>query len=500
MNMLLQRLESICEANAGKIALASEEEAITYQKLWKRVTALSAWLRAKGYNCVALYRDNGIEWIVIDLACMLADVTLVPIPTFFSDAQIRYLLAAAKVELLLIDDYGRAAKLGLQTDERTPLIENSWALELRDTAKSAPGVARPAKITFTSGTTAEPKGVCLSAQALDTVATSLRTVLAPVATRTHLCLLPLSTLLENVAGVYVPLLMGKKVIVYKDETLGLAGSSGMNAASWVRRMEAIGADSMILIPQMLQALVTARRRGLGKKLAPKFIAVGGGKVSTALLNEARELGLPVYEGYGLSECGSVVSLNAPGRDRPGSVGMPLPHIRIRVDDGKILINTGFGTHYMDETPAAGGWLDSGDLGRLDDDGFLYVTGRAKNVLISSYGRNISPEWLESELLHAAGFAQCVVFGDAEPFCSAVIVPQASHDPLQIQRMLERVNKDLPDYARIRRWILAEEAFTPGNGLLTRNGRPRREAIARRYRSQLHAIYHSHQPGNLKVQP
>lgn len=495
MNRLLQDLAEACKVHARKTALRSEDESLSYRGLWKRASALASWLRGKGHDCVALYRENSIEWVVIDLACLLAGVTLVPVPTFFSDAQIRYLLAQAGAELLLIDDRARAARLGLRTDESTPRLENTWALAL-DALKNKPGPdARPAKITFTSGTTAEPRGVCLPAEALGAVASSLRMALTAVPSRTHLCLLPLSTLLENVAGVYVPLLTGRKIILYKGAALGLAGSSGMNAAAWIARLEQIRPDSMILIPQMLHALVAARRRGLGKKLTPEFIAVGGGKVSVNLVAEARVLGLPVYEGYGLSECGSVVSLNTPGRDRPGSVGAPLPHAQVRIDNGRILINTGFGARYMDGAPVTrreSGWLDSGDLGYLDADGFLHVTGRAKNVLISSYGRNISPEWLESELLHA-GFAQCTVFGDAQPFCTAVIVPHPSHaDARGIRRLLARVNRDLPDYARIRGWVLAEEAFTPGNGLLTQNGRPRREAIAERYRNQLRAIYHSPQ--------
>lgn len=495
MKRLSQDLSEACRIHARKTALHSEDGAITYRGLWKRASALADRLRADGHGCVALYRENGIEWVVIDLACLLAEVTLVPVPTFFSDAQIRYLLAESGAELLLIDDSARAARLGLRTDENTPRLEHTWALPLDGVKSKTMPDARPAKITFTSGTTAEPRGVCLPAEALGAVACSLRAALTDVPSRSHLCLLPLSTLLENVAGVYVPLLTGRKIILYKGATLGLAGSSGMNVAAWIARMEQIRPDSMILVPQMLHALVAARRRGLGKKLAPEFIAVGGGKVSVNLIAEARVLGLPVYEGYGLSECGSVVSLNTPARDRPGSAGAPLPHARLRIDNGRILLNTGFGARYMDGAPVApreSGWLDSGDLGYLDADGFLHVTGRAKNVLISSYGRNISPEWLESELLHA-GFAQCTVFGDARPFCSAVIVPHPEHaDPRRIRRLLERVNRDLPDYARIRGWVLAEEAFTPGNGLLTQNGRPRREAIAERYRDRLREIYHSRQ--------
>ena len=142
------------------------------------------------------------------------------------------------------------------------------------------------------------------------------------------------------------------------------------------------------------------------------------------------------------------------------------------------------------TPAAQshGWFDTGDLGYLDEDGFLFVTGRRKNLLISSYGRNISPEWPEALLATCPAIAQVMVVGDAQPFCAALIVPAQPNAIAMIQEAIQAVNAQLPDYARLHKWLLLREPFTPANGLLTDNGRLRRDAIAARYAHCLRALY------------
>ena len=145
--------------------------------------------------------------------------------------------------------------------------------------------------------------------------------------------------------------------------------------------------------------------------------------------------------------------------------------------------------YLGETPRAEGMpLATGDLGRIDEDGFLFVEGRKKNILITAFGRNIAPDWVESELRGEALVAQAVVFGEARPWLSAVIVTRGAASHAQIAQAMERVNTSLPDYARIRRFIAAEQPFTPANGLATANGRPRRDAIYARYQERLERLY------------
>ena len=132
---------------------------------------------------------------------------------------------------------------------------------------------------------------------------------------------------------------------------------------------------------------------------------------------------------------------------------------------------------------------TGDLGRLDADGFLHIDGRRKQQLITSFGRNVAPEWPEAELLAGRAIAQAVVFGESRPALCAVLVPRfAEATDAMLASDVEGANRRLPDYARIAAWIRADTPFHAGNGLATDNGRPRREAVLARYDARIDALY------------
>jgi long-subunit acyl-CoA synthetase (AMP-forming) len=197
--------------------------------------------------------------------------------------------------------------------------------------------------------------------------------------------------------------------------------------------------------------------------------------------QARLVGLPAYEGYGLSEAGSVQTLNLPHGDRPGSAGKALPHARLRIDgDGQIWAAGSLMLGYLgSDRDALPAWLATGDLGRIDVDGFLHIEGRRRNVLITSFGRNVSPEWVESELQAAPAIANAVVFGDGQPALAAVLWPaRADTSDDDLAQAVARANARLPDYARVASWRRGRSPFTAGSGMATADGRPRREAIAR----------------------
>jgi long-subunit acyl-CoA synthetase (AMP-forming) len=246
---------------------------------------------------------------------------------------------------------------------------------------------------------------------------------------------------------------------------------------------------VILLPQMLSALTTVVEAGAPRPTRLRFAAVGGAKVSPALIDRARAAGIPAYEGYGLSECASVVALNVPGANRPGSVGRPLPHARLRTDAGEIVLDdAGFLGYLGAETPEAGP-LHTGDLGHVDADGFLHIDGRRKHQLITSFGRNVAPEWPEAELAVAPAVAQAVVFGEARPQLAAVLVPALPAVPdIALAAAVRSANERLPDYARIAVWVRADAPLTAANGLATANGRARRDAVWQRYGAQIESLY------------
>jgi long-chain acyl-CoA synthetase len=246
---------------------------------------------------------------------------------------------------------------------------------------------------------------------------------------------------------------------------------------------------MILVPELLRVLVHAARSGWQAPSSLRFIAVGGGAVSTELLQQARSAGLPVFQGYGLSECASVVCLNTPAHDKPGSVGKPLSHARVRINqDGEICVSGATMAGYLGSPVHRDIEVRTGDLGEIDADGFIYVRGRVKNMFITSMGRNITPEWVESELTSEAEIAQAMASGEARPHPVALVVASASASEDSIEQAIARANSRLPDYARVRRWALFPEAPSLANGLLTANGRLRRAEIAARYHSLIDSLY------------
>jgi long-subunit acyl-CoA synthetase (AMP-forming) len=345
------------------------------------------------------------------------------------------------------------------------------------------------KITYTSGSTGAPRGVCLSALHLETVALSLVEATAPLALRAHLCLLPLATLLENVAGVLAPLLAGARCVVPPSALTGI-GSPGVDVPQLLAALTQQSPDSVILVPELLRVLVDAATRGWSPPTSLRFVAVGGAVVAPALLARAIECGLPVHEGYGLSECCSVVCLNTPAARRIGSVGRVLPHARVRIDThGEIHVRGPTMLGYVgDAARPVGASLATGDLGQVDADGFLYVLGRRRNVFITSFGRNVSPEWVEAEIAQQPGIAQVMVHGEGRPHVVALIVPtRPDLDASTINQAVVAANSRLPSYAQVRQWLRVSP-FLASEGLATANGRLRRDAIERRYRDTISSLY------------
>ncbi|MBL3558673.1 MULTISPECIES: AMP-binding protein [Marinobacter] len=465
---LPELLERQAETHPSRVALQGPDSAFTYAQMMQAARALADQLIRLGVRRAGLCGDNSVAWVLADLACLLADVVCVPVPVFFSKSQASHLIERAGLDGLL----------SVETDTGNHHLGHGvWFRPLPVSAAGAWMPQQTAKITFTSGSTGTPKGVCLSVGQMTATTLALKERLAGVEPERHLCILPMATLLENIAGIYLPLVMGGTVMVAPLQSLGMTGSSGLNLGRLIEGINQSTPHSLILVPELAMALVTAAEQGQLKNTSFRFLAVGGGRVSSELLERGRAAGLPLYEGYGLSECSSVVALNVPSAECEGSVGKPLSHVEVRVDErGRILVRGNTHLGYLGDEPEADEWLDTGDLGGLDAAGFLSVNGRAKNLLITSFGRNISPEWLESELIQAVGACQAVVFGDGDPHLSALLVVQDGRSPEQLRSSLIRLNAGLPDYARLEAVYIRRQLLTRAQGHITANGRPVRHQL------------------------
>lgn len=469
MQALLSRLEFWARTRPDAPALRDGAGLLGYGELWQQLLELAAVFKAAPWQRLALLADNGRDWVLADLAALLAGQVLIPLPPFFSPAQQAHVLADSGAEALFAVQAEGLALPGLALRLR-PLGGGAIALP--------PGCC---KLTYTSGTTGQPKGVCLGALQLERSLLALAEPLASLGVTHHLCTLPLAVLLENLGGVYLPLYLGACVELAPLAELGLASLQAPEPSRFVQRLAESRADSLILLPASLQWLVAARRQADGglRNRCWRFIAVGGGKSAPSLLAEARARGLPVYEGYGLSEQGSVVALNHPGAERLGTVGRPLSHLQVRIAaDGEVWVRGNGMLGYLGEVPADPDadepWQPTGDWGELDEDGFLTILGRKKHTLVTDLGRKVAPEWLEAEFGALPGIRQCFVHGDEQRGIHALFF---APEPPE-RALIEACNARLPGYARLSGWQFTAQPFTAAAGELTANGRLRRELIYR----------------------
>jgi long-subunit acyl-CoA synthetase (AMP-forming) len=469
------------------LALRGDTRRYTYAQLLAEVERRESLLRAEPEGVLALGLDNGPEALIWDLAALFSGRPCLILPPFFSPAQRAHCLEQCQVHLAVLDA-GFASELegaGFQSDG------TFWRKPGQGQATLPAGTL---KVTYTSGTTGQPKGVCLGADALLRVAHELEVASRPCAPAHYLAVLPMAVLLENL-GIYAALLAGACVTLLPQRQIGIQGASGVDWPKLLATLLLSGAQSLILVPQLLLGLVTAIEQGHLSAAQFRFVAVGGARVSPDLLARAARVGLPVFEGYGLSECASVVCLNRPGAVRPGSVGQPLPHVQVRLaDGGEVEVSGSTLLGYLGETPFAGIWWPTGDLGEFDADGYLHLKGRKKHQFITSFGRNVNPDWVEAELTQRGVIAQAFVHGEGLPGNLALLWPLDPRcDAQTLADAVACANAALPDYARISAWHRLESPFNAADGLLTSNGRLRREAILARYRDTLLELQNEARP-------
>lgn len=478
MERFKQTLRNHAERKTNAIALWGDQLKLDYATLYAEVMYRQQRLRDEHVKVVALALDNGTEAMLWDLAVLFEGLTCLTLPPFFSPAQRNHCLQQSQAELVI-------AEPELEAELQAAGYEKNGEFWRR--TFSGPNLIPEgtAKLTFTSGTTGTPKGVCLSAESLLRVARELDQASKPTDPRHHLALLPLAILLENL-GCYAALYAGATLSVPSQKTLGIQGASGVDVPRLLGCLATRKPESLILVPQLLLMLASAAEQKAFNPQSLRFAAVGGARVSEELLHRAQRIGIPVYEGYGLSECSSVVCLNRPGARRPGSVGRPLPHVEIRLaDDGEVLVKGSTLLGYLGQTPFSDDWWPTGDLGEFDPEGFLYLKGRKKHQFVTSFGRNVNPEWVEAELTQRRHIAQAFVYGEAMPTNHALLWPhRLDCTDEELAAAVAQANEALPDYAQVHHWTRLDQPFSAANGLLTANGRPRRDAIVERYRAQL----------------
>jgi long-chain acyl-CoA synthetase len=225
---------------------------------------------------------------------------------------------------------------------------------------------------------------------------------------------------------------------------------------------------------------------------------GAAPISVEILEFFHAMDILILEGYGLTESSSGCSVNREDNFRFGTVGLPLPGIQVQIaDDGEILVrgDNVFAGYYKDEEATRraideDGWLHTGDVGTLDDDGFLRVTDRKKDIIVTAGGKNVAPQNLENDLKRVPGISQAVVVGDRRPYLVALITVEpgvADPEPLA-QAAVDEVNRERTRYEQIKKFIVLERDFSPELGEVTPTMKLRRKAIVERFADDIDRLY------------
>jgi long-subunit acyl-CoA synthetase (AMP-forming) len=465
---------------------------------------------------VGLVAGNTPQWLVADLALLTGGFVEVPVPLAFSREQAASLLREASA--CVVDDLGARRLEDWGLSKGRPVVGIS--LQGPAAAGTASGLSassvpapvreessgdRVVKIIHTSGTTGTPKGVRIRRDGLQDLLASLLTVVPDGVLRRYLSLVPMSLLIEQVTGAYLPICTGGTLVLLPEDAplLGTAGSRAEDALGWLRRARPTAG---VLPPAVVSALDKAATavpdgqavRALFDAPAAPFLMAGGAPVDAEALRRLARRGIDVYEGYGLSENTSVVTWNRPGDNAPGTVGRPLPHCEVSLGRGGELLvrSSSLFAGYTVEDPTSRpidehGWLHTGDRAAIDADGRVRILGRLKNMIITSHGRNVSPEWVEGQLRSCQQVRDCVVFGNGLEHLVALVLTDPGADPAAVRTQVLAFARDaLAETDRPEQVVVLADEPQLRSRYFTVTSRPLRDLIYRELVSA-QTPYHSH---------
>ena len=516
----------------------SAREIAAYAARWQ------AFLRAEGLapgDRVALCLKNGIHWVAADQGALGLGLVVVPLYADDNPENVAWCLENSGARLLVAESSRMAHALqGVARSLPRVLCLSADPGSGHDAVEAALPRQAPAfevapleddalaTICYTSGTVGRPKGVMLThGNILANVAACERLRLAR-SDDVFLSLLPLSHMFERTGGYYLPLSIGAKVAYARSvsqlaEDLASERPTVMFAVPRVfekfaaRLNEALAKSpaKKRLFDLVVAAggrvarreaglldgivLALARDRVAGPVLARlggrmRFAVLGGAPLDPAIAWLFLGLGLPVLQGYGMTEASPVISVNRPESNVPESVGMPLDNVEVRIAAGGELLARGpsIMKGYWNNPEASAksldreGWLHTGDLAEIRDSR-IFIRGRLKDVLVLSNGEKLPPQDVELAILGDGAFEQGVLIGEGRPFLTLVAVTQETDEKRLIQRANERL-KGFPGYIRVRRVVTTREPWTIENGLLTPTLKVKRERVQEKFRTEIERAY------------
>lgn len=543
-NTLPQLFREQADRLGPRVVLRYKREGLYRDLRWRefqeQVRACAASLIAQGVqpgDRVGILSENRLEWLIADLGILCAGAVNVPLHAPLSARQVHYQLHNAGATWLFVSTRAQAEKIA-QIRAELPDLRGvvrfdagpgadviSWRGFLQRGRAIVPALQgelasrdanlKPddlATVIYTSGTTGNPKGVMLTHENLVSNAQAFRQVSSFGPESVFFNWLPFSHIYARTVDIYVTLTVGAVLCLAE------------NAETVVANLAEVQPTNMSGVPRFYEKVLAAVQHAdptvLGKRLRGIFgpridwLGSGGAPLPVGVAQAYKDAGLLLLQGYGLTESSPVISFNRKDAYKIESVGKPIPGVEVRIGpDGEVLTR---GPHVMKgywknphETALAlvDGWLHTGDLGRLDDEGFLSITGRKKELLILSNGKKVVPSYLEGLLLADPCIDQVVVCGEGRNFLTALVVPHfanlaqalARTDPPEVlandpdvraflETRIQRALTAVSAWERIKKVVLLAQPFSVARDEMTVSLKMRRSVIVEHYRRELEALY------------
>ncbi|HEX8789352.1 MAG TPA: long-chain fatty acid--CoA ligase [Polyangiaceae bacterium] len=570
-NLVALFLEQV-RARGSATALRSKRDGKWVPASWTeweaRARAVARTLVAAGVqkgDRVVIFGNTREEWVVADLGILMAGATTVPIyPSLVGD-QAAYIVRDSGAKILFAEDASFVTRLreadakvvdGLaRTILFAELAVPALAGQAADAAQEAAArvderiaAVRPedlATLVYTSGTTGPPKGVMLAHANLVADADGLAQVIPLTAEDEQLLFLPLAHIfgkmlvvsairlgyatafaetmlkaLDNAAEVR-PTFMGavprvfEKVYAVANEKAASAGGMKQRLFSWATEVgkRKQGGWGGFWADRLVLSKIRAR---FGGRI--KFLISAGAPLAKELADWFDGAGIPVLEAYGLTETTGGTTMNGPGRQRYGTVGPALPGVQVKIAaDGEVLVRgptvmKGYWGHEQAtrEVIDADGWFHTGDIGEIDGDGYLRITDRKKDIIVTAGGKNVAPQNIENLMKQSAWVSQAMVYGDKRPYLVALVTLNvdtvarfarekgiagepgalAEHAEVraELQRAVDDVNARLSSFETVKKFAILERDFTIEGGELTPTLKVKRKVVSDRYKSLLENLY------------
>lgn len=516
-------------------------QATTWEALLLEVAATVTALEQQGVaqaSRVVQLSENRREWIVLDLALQFLGAWHVPISTHASPSQIRQILehcdpamivvestlqdgwiaqgVAQSVPTICYEDDGKSSSLVMSQLADEPTLTATHALaDLQQRAQRI-NPDDVCSLVYTSGTTGPPKGVMLTHRNLAFDALAVVHAYEEKPADKRLSFLPFSHLYARTCDVYTWIARGSQLALANSRETILADCQAVQPTLingvpyfYQKVVEGLKAKGKLDTPGALQT-------ALGGEV--RMCASGGAPLAGWVIAAFEKQGLSLLEGYGMTESSPVISVSTEGAHRAGSVGKQLDGIEVRISEQGELETRGphvMKGYYQDEDATRqvmdGDWLRTGDIGLIDDEGFLWITGRQKEMLVLSTGRKVNPAALELAIGSDPLVAQVVVCGEGRKCLSALIVP----DPEQLRRRIKEARlwvfskrqalqhptvrgwyrdaldcqlANRADYEQVGPFTILGQGFTPTTGEMTAKLSLRRDAIVKNYHDTIEQMY------------